>query len=280
MASYEEYAKKYAQRGEEGIEQEIAQAQKAQETRQQAAVENVEEGFKMPDRFSGKSAEEIAKSYVELEKLNSRQAQDLGSMRALVDSLATSTPNPEPEATVEKTPITADDLYDNPEEAIRKAVSSHPALSRLEQLERMLETQKVEAALQSFTEKHPDYQELGADPSFRNWVAQDSTRADLFQKANNPQATDFGAADALLSLYKAETQLSRLSGEVTRQQKLQDGMLEQSGNFEPPAPSTFSRREWLKQLTLAKQGNLDAEDYIHRNSTKYREALASGNVRD
>ena len=280
MANYEDYAKKYlSPQGKDGLEAEIEQAAEATQARKQHATENVEAGFKIPERFQGKSAEDIARSYAELEKLNSRQAQDLGAMRALVDSLAAN-PKPEPEAAVEKKPITADDLYDNPEEAIRQAVSSHPALTRLEELEAMLAAQKTQAALQSFAEKHPDYQDLGSDQSFRNWVATDQTRMDLFEKANNPANTDFGAADALLSLYKAEQKLTHLSGEVDRQQKMSDGMLESSGAHEPPAPKTYSRTEWLRLMTRAKQGDLEAEHYIHSHSAKYRQALASGNVRD
>lgn len=279
MASYEEYAKKYLPSQEGSLDDEIAQAGEAQVARQVQAAENAPSSFEIPERFAGKSAEEIAKSYMELEKLNSRQAQDLGSMRALVDSLAVNgAPNPTPAAVEpEPTHITVDDLYDNPDEAISKAVSSHPALKRLEQIEQTLNEQRVEAAKQSFAAKHPDYETVGQDPAFLNWVASDSTRTDLFNRAND---FDFGAADALLSLYKAEHQITSMTGEVQRQTALHDGMLETSGATEPPAPATFSRQEWLRALTRAKQGDLQAEDWVNQNQAAYRRALASGNVRD
>ena len=281
MATYEDYAKKYGVSNEEGLEAEIGQAQEAQAAREQVATENVESGFKMPDRFTGKSAEDIARSYAELEKLNSRQAQDLGAMRTLVDSLAQS-PNPQTanveEPTPAHTPITVDDLYDNPDETISKVVESHPALKRLEAIERELEAKKMEAALSSFVEKHPDHEAIGGDPAFQNWVAADSTRADLFNRARAQM--DTGAADALLSLYKAESGLQTVRGEVERQTALHDGMLETPGGTEPVAPATFSRQEWLRAMTRAKQGDLLAEEYIHQNGEAYRRALASGNVRD
>jgi hypothetical protein len=281
MAKYEEYAKKYGVGNEEGLEAEIGQAQEAQQARQTSAVENVEQGFQLPERFRGKSAEDIARSYAELEKLNSRQAQDLGAMRTLVDSLSTN-PNPQA-ATVQEPapaakPITVDDLYDNPDETIQRAVESHPALKRLEAIEAKLEADRVESAMASFTSKHPDHETIGADPAFQNWVAADATRADLFNRAR--ASMDVGAADALLSLYKAETGLSSVQGEVQRQAQLHDGMLETPGGTEPPAPATFSRQEWLRAMTRAKQGDLLAEEYIHQNSEAYRNALASGNVRD
>jgi hypothetical protein len=281
MANYEEYAAKYGVGNEEGLEAEIGQAQAAQQTRQTAAVENVEQGFQLPERFQGKSAEDIARSYAELEKLNSRQAQDLGAMRTLVDSL-NSNPNPqlapvqEPEPVAK--PITVDDLYDNPDETIQRVVESHPALKRLEAIEAKLAAKDVETAVASFASKHPDHETIGADPAFQNWVAADATRADLYNRARSQ--TDVGAADALLSLYKAENGLTTMTGEVDRQAKLHDGMLETPGGTEPVAPATFSRQEWLRAMTRAKQGDLLAEEYIHQNSEAYRSALASGNVRD
>lgn len=277
MANYEDYAKKYLKQ-EEGLKEEITQAADAQVTREAAAPENVEQSFQTPDRFVGKSVEEVIQSYNALEQMNSRQAQDLGAMRTLVDSLATN-PNPTatPEPVQEPAPITADDLYDKPAETLNKVVDAHPALARLDKIEAELNARNVEAAQVSFAEKHPDYEAIGTDPAFQNWVASDATRIDLYGRADS---FDFGAADALLSLYKAENKITTISGEVQRQEQLNAGMLETSGSYEPPAPTTYSRTDWLNKMTRAKQGDLAAEDYINNHSKAYRAALGSGNVRD
>ena len=69
--------------------------------------------------------------YKELEKLNSRQAQTLGEQRKLIDEYILSNPTPStsqqpPEA---PQPITVDDLYEDPNAAIQRAVESHPGNS-------------------------------------------------------------------------------------------------------------------------------------------------------
>lgn len=47
---------------------------------------------------------------------------------------------------------------------------------------------------------HPDYEQIMADPSFRRWVADSSTRQELLAKANAQY--DVAAADMLFSTWK------------------------------------------------------------------------------
>ena len=68
MAKYEDYVKN------DIIEDELEDAIESAHTRK-------DEGATIPERFVGKPVEEVARSYTELEKLYSRQAQDLGAMR-------------------------------------------------------------------------------------------------------------------------------------------------------------------------------------------------------
>src|SRR5579872_5289513 len=48
----------------------------------QAPVQNQPSGFQIPEKFAGKSAEEIAKSYVELEKQYGSHAEELKGLEA------------------------------------------------------------------------------------------------------------------------------------------------------------------------------------------------------
>jgi hypothetical protein len=64
--------------------------------------------------------------YKELEKLNSRQAQTLGDQRKLIDEYIVKdpTPNEEPSPQESYQPITVDDLYEDPNAALQRAVDS------------------------------------------------------------------------------------------------------------------------------------------------------------
>lgn len=214
--------------------------------------------------------------YRELEKLNSRQAQTLGEYRKTIDTfIANPTPsieaNPQEE---ESGQISLDDFYEDPNAAVLKAVESHPAIREARAIKEKMEKTERESALESFASRHNDYQEVGASPEFQNWVADNPTRMDLYQRADN---YDFSAADALFSLYKAEKGLTQ----VNTQRDIDNAeLVNSSGEVAPQEPPKYSRSEYINKLKRARQGDLDAESWVKTHAANYRMALASGNVRD
>ena len=258
MAKFEDYLPGGKQDPNGGLDGEIADAAQQQQARQD----------------DGTPAVNWEERYKELEKLNSRQAQTLGDYRKVIDEFIQD-PTPAGEATPQEapSPITAEDLYEDPNSAIDKKVDSHPAIQRLEALEAQLAQQEREKAFTGFAERHPDYEDIGKTPEFQNWVMENPTRVELFQRGDQ---YDFSAADALFSLYKAEKGVQSMqSAEQIREAEL----VSSSGEMvqEPPK---YSRSEYINTLKRARQGDLEAEDWVKRNAAGYREALASGNVRD
>ena len=97
---------------------------------------------------------------------------------------------------------------------------------------------------------------------------------ELFQRGN---AYDFSAADALFSLYKAEQGLTQVNNAAD----IAQAELVSAGSSElPPDQPAYSRSEYINTLKRAKQGDLDAEDWVRTHAANYRNALATGNVRD
>ena len=254
MAKYEDYVKVQAS----GIEDEIKDSSEQQVARQEDATQTVD----------------WEKRYSELEKLNSRQAQTLGDYRKTIDEFisnptqAEATPSEEP-----LSPITVDDLYDDPNAAVLKAVESHPAIREARELKHSIEQDRRQSELDAFAKRHDDYQEIAVSPEFQNWVVENPTRTDLFNRGNQ---YDFSAADALFSLYKAEQGLSQ----VTNAQEIAQAELV-SGTSEIIAEeAVYSRSEYINMLKRSKQGDLDAEDWVKTHVANYRTALQNGNVRD
>jgi hypothetical protein len=242
-----------------GIDDEITQAGNQQQARVNATPE-----VNWEDR------------YKELEKLNSRQAQDLGTYRKMVDEYITA-PTPATPVVEEVRPITVDDLYDNPDEAVNRAVESHPAIQEARQIKESMERQLLEDSMKEFQTRHPDYHEIGADPAFRNWVEEDHMRQELYQRGNS---YDLSAADALFSLYKAENNVTQMTTEAEQQQQIAAVNLEDSSSVMVNEAPKYSRSEYVDTLMRARQGDLTAERWVERNAAGYRLALASGNVRD
>lgn len=212
--------------------------------------------------------------YKELEKHNSRQAQELGDYRKVIDTYITD-PTPEPES-VKPPEIDPGKLYDNPAEVFDEQIAAHPAVQRVEKLEQQLLERERDLARAGFETAHPDWNATSATPEFANWVQESQTRLALAQRADQ---FDFDSADALFSLYEAETQSNTQATEQAQEQNVQAVSLETPAAGEPPAPQAFSRSEMTAMKTRAKQGDLEAESYVRANAAAYLQALADKNVR-
>jgi len=214
--------------------------------------------------------------YKELEIHNSRQAQTVGEYRNIIDNFIT---NPTPEAaTVEESqPITPDELYENPAEAIERAVAAHPAIQEAREVKELFAQQEQRKSVDAFAERHPDFEEIKATPEFANWVQENPTRMALAQSAHQ---WDMNSADALFSLYKAEQGIATMVSNQQEATAIQAATLEDSSAQMVSAAPQFSRHEYITKLTRAKQGDLEAEAWVQRNAAAYREALTSGTVRD
>ena len=259
MAKFEDYLPQGAKDPQGGIAEEIADAQGQQQARQNDATPAVD----------------WEQRYAELEKLNSRQAQTLGEYRQTIDSfIASPTPAVEAASPEPQSMLSADDFYEDPNAAVLKAVESHPEIQRARVNNERAEADRLQAELDRFGERHTDYQEIGKSPEFQNWVAENPTRMDLFQRGNQ---YDFNAADALFSLYKAERGLTQ----VNNAQEIQQAeLVSSSGELVPATAPKYSRSEYINTLKRARQGDLECEDWVKRNAEGYRLALQSGNVRD
>jgi hypothetical protein len=149
----------------------------------------------LPDRYRGKSVEDIVKMHQEAEKVIGRQAQEVGEVRKLADELIKQNLGGRSQPVEKQEPEV--DFFEDPQRAIQKTVDTHPDIvaARQAALEfRQLQTQ------QKVAQAHPDYAQVGSDPDFANWVKSSPVRISLYAKANAEY--DYDAANELLSTYK------------------------------------------------------------------------------
>jgi hypothetical protein len=253
-----------------GIDEEIDAAGTQQQARQQDPVTG--------QFVSTPEAVDWEKRYKDLEVMNSRQAQDLGTYRKMVDEYIINSPTPETEPVVaEPVPITVDELYDNPDEALNRVIDSHPAIREARQVTEDARKRDLENDLKDFQTRHPDFNEISHDPQFAQWVEAEPMRVELYNRGNQ---YDLSAADALFSLYKAENNISQMTEEQDQAIQIAAVSLEDSSSVMVNESPKYSRSEYVDTYQRAKQGDLEAERWIQRNSAGYRQALTSGNVRD
>ena len=256
MAKYEDYAK--ARDPEAIAAKEIEDAAAQQATRDETP----------PDT-------DWQKRYKDLEVAYSRQGQQIGDQRKLIDEYITATPESSQQVE-EITPITPDDIYEDPASAFDRAINAHPAIKEARQLKVDLEEDRNTALRTAFTERHPTAEADIASPEFANWVNEDPTRLELAQRGNQ---FDLISADALFNLWEAEQAVQAI--EVEDEVAAVDAVgLETGTSVEPLAPERYSRSAMLEQKIAAAQGNEIARRYVKQHAVAYREALGSGNVRD
>lgn len=189
---------KFEEPVEEDIEfndvEELSEEQQEPEAVEEPAVEEKPEVV-IPDKYQGKSVEDIVKMHQEAEKLIGKQAQEVGEVRRLADELlkrqlqekqAVETPQEDTEV----------DYFSDPVSAVNQAVEKHPAIAEARQQAQSIKQQQV---TQLLNQQFPNFNEVTQDPKFFEWVKASPVRTRLFTEAHSQ--FDYESAAELLSTW-------------------------------------------------------------------------------
>lgn len=210
----------------------------------------------IPAEFKGKTVKDIVGIALHARKEMGRQANELGEIRKLADELIKSQLKPkEPEVA----PPKEVDFFENPQEAIRRAVESNPKVQAAEQYAVQAQRQ---LAKQQLHQMHPDMGQIVTDPEFQQWVTASPVRKHLLQQAD--QAYDLNAANELLSTFKEIRQVKvqqqqRQVSEVektARNQAMQSAAVDTGGSGE--TTRKIYRRADLIRLKMTDPSRYDA----------------------
>lgn len=228
----------------------------------------------VPERFRDKSREEIAQSFVELEQLTSRHANELGDLRRTVANLTEAqkkVPEPAPAAA----PVTIDELYTDPDAAVRRIVkeASDP---RIDELERQLQQERqnsfVARGRAQFETKHADYKEVIEDPEFKKWITGSQVR---LRMAGDADRGDYDMADELFSTYK---ELKKGKKAPARTEEARAVALERSGGASAAPDETYSRVALTEKRIAAQRGDPAAVRWLRANDASISAAYAEGRL--
>ena len=160
-----------------------------------AEVAPVAEKPKIPDKYSGKSLEDIVNMHQEAEKLIGRQAQEVGEVRRLADELIKQQLSNKQQLPVqEENEI---DFFEDPKKAVRNAVDKHPDVLAAKQAAQEMRQMRTQEML---NKKHPDMADIVKDGEFIEWVKGSPVRLNMYAQADANY--DLAAADELLSTFK------------------------------------------------------------------------------
>jgi hypothetical protein len=250
----------------DAIENEVNEIQQEPEVEQPQPEES-----NLPDKYQGKSLEEVVQMHQEAEKLLGRQSSEVGELRKVVDDyISSQTPTPAPQQqTVE--PEDDIDYFTDPQGAVNRAIENHPKIREAEQYTAQYKKQSSLATLQT---KHPDMQTILQDPKFAEWIKASKIRTQLFVQAD--QQYDADAADELFSLWKERKTVAQQTAQVEKQARKQQVRAANTGNARGSAEG--SRKKVYRRADIIKLMRTDPDRY-QALSDEIMAAYAEGRVK-
>jgi len=207
----------------------------------------------VPEKYQGKSLEEVVQMHQEAEKLLGRQSSEVGELRRVVDDYISSQTQPTaPQQYVE--PEDDIDYFTDPQAAVNRAIENHPKIREAQEYSAQY---KKQSSLATLNNKHPDMQEILKDPKFAEWIQASKIRTKLFVDAD--QRYDAEAADELFSLWKERKAVAQQTVQVEKQARKQQIKAANTGNTRGSAEG--SRRKVYRRADIIKLMRTDPERY-------------------
>ena len=238
---------------------------------QQEEVEQPQEPEStLPNKYQGKSLEEVVQMHQEAEKLLGRQSSEVGELRKVVDDYIASQPQsaPQPEYVEPEEDI---DYFTDPQAAVNRAIENHPQIKEAQAYSNQYRKQTSLATLQS---KHPDMQDILKDEKFADWIKASKIRTQLFVEAD--QRFNSEAADELFSLWKERKTVAEQTAQVEKQARKQQLKAANTGSAQGSAEG--NRRKIYRRADIIKLMRTDPERY-QSISEEILTAYAEGRVK-
>jgi hypothetical protein len=214
----------------------------------------------IPEKYRGKSLEDVIAMNEELVRKNSRLGNEVGQLRKLRETVDL---QPQ-QRKIEKKEVNVDALLENPEQAVETVIGQS---DKIRELEEKVEKISGTSARREFESAFPDYEQDLQNEEFIEWAMKDELRRELAYAADK---YDFKAAKMLWNQW---SERQELIGEATKQKaeaqkaikekKLRDGTLESGTGNSTETKKVFSRREIRDIKTRALQGDRAAEAIVN-----------------
>ena len=240
------------------------------EIQQEEVVEQPPEEPTLPEKYQGKSLEEVVQMHQEAEKLLGRQSSEVGELRKVVDDyISTQTQSaPQPQYVEPEDDI---DYFTDPQAAVSRAIENHPKIREAQEYSQQY---KQQAALATLNSKHPDMQKILGDPKFAEWIKASKIRTQLFVQAD--QEYNAEAADELFSLWKERKTVTQQTAAVEKQARKQQLRAANTGNARGSAEGT--RKKVYRRADIIKLMKNDPDRY-QALSDEIMAAYAEGRVK-
>ena len=224
----------------------------------------------IPEKYQGKSVEELVQMHQELEKFSGKQSTEVGELRKVVDKyIQTELSNqPAPQQQQEDEEV---DFFIDPQTAVNKAIDNHP---KIKEAEAYTQQYKQQATLAQLKAKHPEMDTILQDPKFAAWIEGSKVRTKLFVEAD--QRYDYDSADELFTLWKERNQVVQQTAQAEKEARKSSVKSAATGNVRGTAEG--SRRKTYRRIDIINLIKNDPERY-NALSDEILQAYAEGRVK-
>ena len=191
----------------EGVAEQVTETPEFVEEVQQ------EPTYEPPEKYAGKTLEDVINMHQNVEKAFGRQGQEVGQQRQMIDQLMQQSQANQATETTEEAASFEDTFYDDPAKAVNSAIENHPEIRKAREAN---VKGAQNANLSQLESTHPDFMDVVGDKKFQEWVGKSGIRTELFRRADANY--DFNAANELLDTWKQISMIGKTQ-EVKAQQK-------------------------------------------------------------
>lgn len=227
----------------------------------------------IPEKYQGKSLEDVVRMHQEAEKLLGKQSSEVGELRKVVDSYIQEQLSQQQAPQTQQQNDAEDDVdfFVDPEKAVSRAIENHPKVKEAQEYTNQYKKQTALATLQG---KHPDMQEILTDSKFAEWIKASKVRTKLFVQAD--QQYDYEAADELFSLWKERQSTVKQTAAVESQARKQQ--LKSANTGSARGTSEGARKKIYRRADIIKLMKTDPERYQALSDEIFK-AYQEGRVR-
>ena len=145
--------------------------------------------YQVPEKYAGKSNEDLIEMHQNVEKMVGKQANEVGEQRRLIQSLMDAQTKATQAAPPTEEPVNFEDqFYSDPKGALDNAIENHPELIEARN-DRKIQAQQHQVSV--LEKAYPDWQEKVATKEFQNWVGESTIRTEMFKKADSDYRPDY-----------------------------------------------------------------------------------------
>ena len=172
---------------QEVVEQETEVVEASTEDLTEETPEAVEQEYHPPEKYAGKSLQDVINMHQNAEKAIGKQGQEVGDQRKIIQSLLEAQ-NTQTNAPPEEKTTFEDQFYSDPAQAVNSAIENHPSVVEARK-ERQVQQQQHQLSV--LEKAYPDWQDRVATKSFQDWVGESAIRTEMFRKADSEYNPDY-----------------------------------------------------------------------------------------